>query len=66
MKVASRREVASVIVNLERREQVWINLSFENVFNRSNTFHGLNITDETRGYNSAEVSEFPVSRTFLD
>ena len=47
--VSSGRDAASITANSERGERIGITASFENVSERSNTFHELNANDETRG-----------------
>ena len=60
------RDAASVTVNSERGKYLGITASFENISDRNNTYHGLNTNDETRGYISNELGEFPVPRTHFE
>ena len=57
---------ASVTADSVRGEQVRITASSENVSERNNTFHQLNVNDETRGYIPDKLSEFPVPETQSD
>ena len=63
---SSGRNAANVAANLERGEQVGITTCFENISDRIDTFHKLNMTVETRGCNPNEVSESLDPRTYFD
>ena len=60
---SSGRDVTSVSVNSERREQVGINASFENASDNNNTLGVSNVNDETRRNITDEVSELSVPGT---
>ena len=66
MNASSGRDAASVAANSERGEQVGVTACFENLSDRIDTFHELNMTDETRGYYPNELSESLVSRIYFD
>ena len=63
---SSGRDVASVTANSECGERIRITASFENVSERSNTFHELNANDGIRGNILVEVGEFWVPRTHYE
>ena len=54
---SSGRDVASVTANSERGERIGITVSYDNVSEKSNTFHELNKTDETQGNIPDDISE---------
>ena len=60
---SSRRDVASMSANSERREHVGINASFENASENNNTLDVSNKNDETRHNIPDEVSELSVPET---
>ena len=60
---SSGRNADSVTANLERGEPTRITACFEDVSDSNNTFHEVNVNDETRGNISDEVYEFSVPRT---
>ena len=60
------RDYASLMAISERGEQLGITASSENESDRINTFHKLNLTDETQKHKPKYVSEFPVPRAFPD
>ena len=63
----SERDAASFSANSERGERIGVTASFENVFERNNTFHEININDETRGkVPDEEASELSVPWTLFD
>ena len=59
----SGQDVTSVSANLEYREQVGINASFENASGNNNTLGVSNINDETRHNNRDELSELSLPET---
>ena len=63
---SSGRDVTSVTTNSERREQVWINCSFENASGNNNTLGVSNVNDETRHNIPNEVSELSVPETHFE
>ena len=44
----------------ERGQQVGMTACYQNVSDTNNTFHKLNVNDETRRYIPDEASEFPM------
>ena len=54
---SSGRDAASVTTNSQRGEQVGITTSFENVSDRNNKSHEVNVNDETREYIPDELSD---------
>ena len=60
MKATSKRDIARFAANSERGEYLRNLASFRNISNMNSTFRRINLTDETRGYDPGEVSEFPV------
>ena len=63
---SSGRDVTSVSANLERRERVGINASFENASSNNDTLDVSNVNDETRHNIPDEVSELSVPETHSD
>ena len=63
---SSGRDAASVAVNLEQGERIGNNASFENLSERNNTFHELNVKDRARGSTPDEVSELSVPEAHFD
>ena len=63
---SSGRDAISVTSNSERGEHIGITASFENVSERINTLHVLNMNDETRNKILDEVSELSVPDTHFD
>ena len=66
MNVSSGQNVGSVTSICEHWEQVLISALHGNVSGRNSMFREINLTDETRGYNPAEVSEIQVLETRFD
>ena len=60
---SSGRDATTVSANLERREHVGINASFENASKNNDTLDVSNVNDETRQNNPDEVSELSVPET---
>ena len=63
---SSRQDATSVTANSERGERVGITASFENVSEKNNTQHVLNMNDGTRNNIPDEVNEFSVPGTHFD
>ena len=59
-------DAANVSANSECGECIRIAAPFENVSQRNNTFHELNVNDETRRNIPGEVSESLLPRTHFD
>ena len=66
IKASSERDVASFWAFSERGEHRGITASFESISERNNTFHELNVNDETRGNVLVELNELSVPRTHFD
>ena len=66
MNASSGRDAATVMGSSEHGEEIGITALFEDISDKNDTFHKLNLTDETGGYNLDNVGEFPVSRTHFD
>ena len=66
MNASSGRDPTSVSANLERREHVGINASFENASRNNDTLGVPNVNDETRHNVQDEVSELSVPETRFD
>ena len=64
--VSYGRDTANVTANSECGERIGITASFEKVSEKNNTFHELNMNDETRGYIPDEGSELSVPKTCSD
>ena len=62
----SRRDVASITAVLEPEEHIGIAISFKKVFKKSNTFHELNMNDETPVYVADGMDETLVPFTHFD
>ena len=62
----SGRDATSVTANSERGEHIGFTFPFENLSERNNTLHVLNVNDETRNKNSDEVIELSVPGTHFD
>ena len=63
---SSGRDVASVSVNSERREQVGISAFFESASGSNDTLGISKVNDETRKNFADEVSELSVPETHFD
>ena len=63
---SSGRDVASVFVNSERKEQVGISASFESASGSNDTLGISKVNDETRNNFADEVTELSVSETHFD
>ena len=63
---SSGRDAANVTVISDCGEHIEVTVFFENLSERSNTLHELNINDETRGNNLDKVTEFSVPGTHFD
>ena len=63
---SSGRDVASVSVNSERREQVGISAPFESASGSNDTLGISKVNDETRNNFADEVSELSVPETHFD
>ena len=63
---SSGRDATSVTANSEHGEQVGITAAFENISERNNTLHVLNVNEETRNNIPDEVSELSVRGTHYD
>ena len=63
---SSGRDATSVTSNSEREERIGITGSFENVFERNNTFDELNVNDETVRNIPDEESELCVPGMHFD
>ena len=66
MNTLSGQDAASVMGSSEHGEQIGITAPFEDISDRNDTFHKLNLTDETGLYNPDAIGEFPVSGTLFD
>ena len=63
---SSERDATSVSANLERKEGVGINASFENASKNNGTLDVSNVNDETRHTIPDEVSELSASEIHFD